>query len=273
MSQTEFQEDPWPPRAKEEHIHDALLLSLDAYEGPIDVLLSLARDQKVDLAQISILALAEQYLAFVDRAKEIRLELAADYLVMAAWLAYLKSKHLLPSHEDDAEEELSGPEMAEALAFQLRRLEAMQHAADLLFDRPLLGKQVFARGHHEDLKGEVKIKWEAKLFDLLNAYGEISRRGEAISSYEVRPFELVKMEEAMARLTKMLGKLPRKGQHSVWTLLTQIVDEYEEGSLKARSALASTFTAGLELAKQGRVDIRQDGYLKPIYIRERTNDT
>lgn len=245
---------------------DALLLDLDGYEGPIDVLLTLARDQKVDLTKISILQLARQYLAFVDRAQELRLELAADYLVMAAWLAYLKSRLLLPSSGPD-DDEPSGEDMAEALAFQLRRLEAMREASQALMDRPQLGRNVFARGMPEGLETDTRSVFEASLYDLLRAYGDIRQRQDS-SVYSPATFTLMSAEEALERLANMFGSLPRRGQHGVWIALLSLVPEKKHDLLYRRSALAATFSAGLELAKQGRVEIRQDAPFKPIFMRE-----
>lgn len=249
----------------EKPTYGGLLLQLDGFEGPIDVLLTLARDQKVDLSQISILQLARQYLNFIEQAQEMRLELAADYLVMAAWLAYLKSRLLLPQ-EVVEEEELSGPEMAEALAFQLRRLEAIQNAAQDLMDRPQLGQDIFMRGMPEGLPLETQLKYDVSLMDLLHAYGAISRRKEH-REYTPVPFKLMSLDEAMERLCKMLGKLPRKGHSSTWATLDSLLPDDLKDSLMARSAKASTFTASLEMAKQGQLEIRQDGMFKPIYMR------
>ena len=190
---------------------DALLLKFEAYEGPIDLLLTLARDQKVDLAKISILALAEQYLDFIEHAKNLRLEIAADYLVMAAWLAYLKSKLLVPQSEDDNdEEELSGEALAEALAFQLKRLEAMQKVAEMLFDLPQMGRDVFGRGvKTDDMEVTISPIWQADLYDVLSAYGAIARRQEA-ANYTPKTWELMSADEAYNRLSIMLGRLPVK---------------------------------------------------------------
>lgn len=261
-----FQEDPAAPLA-EPNASDALLLDIDGYEGPIDVLLNLARDQKVDLMKISILQLARQYLSFIDRARERNLDLAAEYLVMAAWLAYLKSRLLLPKSEDD-EEELSGEEMAAALAFQLKRLEAMQEAATQLFARPRLGQDVFPRGMAEGLQTNTNTKFTVGLYDMLRAYGDIKHR-EASSKYELPVFRLMSMDEAVERMSKMLGRLPKKGAHSVWATLTSFLPGGIKTKLYKRSALASTFTAGLEMAKQGQIELRQDGPFRPIFLRSR----
>lgn len=242
-----------------------LLLNIEGFEGPIDVLLQLARDQKVDLARISILELARQYLAFIDRAQALRLDLAAEYLVMAAWLAYLKSRLLLPRAPEDAEEP-DGATMAEALAFQLRRLEAMQQAGKALMARPRLGERIFARGAPEVFPILFDTAYDATLYDLLRAYGDIRKRAES-AIYAPPGFTLMSMDEALERVTAMLGRLPRQGAQSVWTTLASFLPAGTRDRLLGRSALASTFTASLELAKQGRVEIRQDGAFRPIYVR------
>lgn len=246
---------------------EKLLLNIDGYEGPIDLLLDLARNQKVDLATISILQLVRQYLDFIDRAKERNLELAAEYLVMAAWLAYLKSRLFLPQEEES--DEPSAEDMAQALQFQLRRLEAMQEAAEKLSQRPQLGQDIFPRGKPEGLSTTTITHWNVSLYDMLKAYGDIERR-KVNSHYDLPTFQLMSTENAMERLTKMLGSLPRSGINSVWATLESFVPENIDDKLYARSALASTFTASLELAKQGKVEFRQDGLFRPIYMRTRT---
>jgi len=247
------------------HEADALLLNIDGYEGPIDVLLEMARNQKVDLREISILQLARQYLDFIERAKDLRLDLAAEYLVMAAWLAYLKSRLLLPREKDETGEP-SGEAMAEALQFQLRRLESMREAAAKLMARPQLGVNIFGRGAPEGLRVAYNATYKDTLFDLLKAYGDIRRRAEA-SVYELPVFNVMTMEEAIERMAKMLGNLPKSGIQSVWTTLQSFLPDNIKDPLMFRSATASTFTAGLELAKQGKVEIRQDGLFRPVYIR------
>lgn len=243
---------------------DALLLDIDGYEGPIDILLELARNQKVDLTKISILQLTRQYLGFIERAQQVNLELAAEYLVMAAWLAYLKSRLLLP--KDENEEEASAEDMAAALQFQLRRLEAMQNAAERMLELPQLGQHVFTRGEPEGLSTKMHTHWDVSLYDLLKSYGDIHRRADD-SQYDLPEFTLMSTDNAMERMVKMLGNLPRKGMRSVWTTLQSFVPEGIKDKLYARSALASTFTAGLEMVKQGRLEIKQDGLFKPIYMR------
>lgn len=266
----EFAEDP-PREAGLElgaHDADALLLNLDGYDGPIDVLLQLARDQKVDLTNISILQLARQFLAFVDRATALRLDLAAEYLVMAAWLAYLKSRLLLPKAPTDGDEP-SADAMAEALAYQLRRLEAMQNAAKQLWALPQRDQAFFARGFVEAEDVRVETVWDANLYDLLKAYGDIRARKEKGKQYELPKFNLMSMESALERLTRMLGRLPRQGHHSVWTTLQSFLPE-DADPLFRRSALSSVLTASLEMAKQGQLEIRQDGLFRPIYLRANT---
>ncbi|MEM6781316.1 MAG: ScpA family protein [Pseudomonadota bacterium] len=266
MTEVEFEEDqPRDLTPDGKHEADALLINIDGYEGPIDLLLDLARNQKVDLREISILQLVRQYLSFMERAKQLRLDLAAEYLVMAAWLAYLKSRLLLPQEKTE-EGELSGEAMAEALQFQLRRLEAMRDAAEKLMARPKLGEDVFPRGMPEGLKNTFQVTYDVTLYDLLKSYGDMQRRIE-YQTYELPIFNIMTMEEAFERLEKMLGNLPRSGPHSVWTTLQSFLPENIKDPLLYRSSLASTLTAGLELAKQGKLEIRQDGSFRPIYMR------
>lgn len=270
-SAPQFEEDP--PRGAvdaDNGRHGMLLLNIDGYEGPIDVLLSMAKDQKVDLTKISILQLARQYLAFIDKAVEMQLELAAEYLVMASWLAYLKSRLLLPKQDD--EEEIDAETMAEALQFQLRRLEAMQKAAEDLFALPQLGQDIFPRGMPEGLRTKTLTTYSVTLYDLLNSYGAIQKRKEG-ENYELPTFHLMSMESAFERLGKMLGKLPRKGRYSVWTTLQSFLPDNIRDRLYARSSAASLFTASLEMAKQGAVEIKQDGLFRPIYLRGKEQDS
>lgn len=260
-----FEEDPprsGGPRPADDM--DTLLLNIDGYEGPIDLLLDLARKQKVDLAKISILQLVRQYLVFIERAKALNLELAAEYLVMAAWLTYLKSRLYLP--RDEHSEEPSAEEMAGALQFQLQRLEAMQKCAERLFTLPQLGRTVFACGMPEGMQTEVQTTWDVSLYDILKAYGDIRARQEN-TTYDLPTFTLMSSDEALERLARMLGNLPRNGPHSAWATLQSFLPEELQDSLYRRSVLASTFTAGLELAKQGRLEIRQEGLFRPIYMR------
>ena len=244
---------------------DALLLNLEGYEGPIDMLLDLARKQKLDLMNISILQLAKQYIAFIEQAHDLQLDVAAEYLVMAAWLAYLKSRLLLPAEELE-EDELTGEEMAAALQFQLRRLEAMQDHANLLFERPKLGWDIYARGMGFELKAETEASYDVNLYDLLSCYGGINRRRNA-AHYTPVEFNLMSMDEAMDRLKHAFRQLPRKGDHSTWMTLQSMIDKKQKDKMFSRSTIASVFTAGLEMAKYGDCEIRQDAPLRPLYMR------
>jgi segregation and condensation protein A len=238
---------------------DRLLLELDGYAGPIDVLLELARDQKVDLKHIRILDLAEQYLEFVREARALRLELAADYLVMAAWLAYLKSRLLLP--ETGGEEEPSGAEMAAALKFQMQRLQAMRDVGEKLMALPQLDHDIFRRGTPERPKTRTITTYDATLFDLLKAYGR-NRAQAGPTSLQIRPTELYSVDEAIARLSGLLGAIPG------WRTLSSFLPPDLRGDpLMRRSAVASTFAATLEMCKAGKLRIRQDGTFGPIYLR------
>lgn len=264
--QTPFAEDPPRENAAPVEISaDALQLQLDNYEGPIDILLQLARDQKVDLTQISILQLARQYLAFIDRAQQLSLDIAAEYLVMAAWLAYLKSRLLLPKTED-AQEEPSAEMMAEALAYQLRRLEGIQQGAKKLAQRMRQYLNVYPRGAREKFQAPEPEKYTVDLYQLLKAYGDITQR-KTSSKYELVAYDVMSMEDAMTRLVKMLGGLPRNDASSIWTTLSSFVPQNAKSPLYAKSSLASILTASLELAKQGKLELRQDGLFRPIYLR------
>ena len=255
-------EDPRPPPAL---ATGELVVDLEGFEGPLDLLLTLAREQKLDITKISILALADQYLAWVAAVRSANLELAADYLVMAAWLAYIKSRLLLPNTSD--EEEPSGEEMAAALAFQLRRLEAMQEAGDRLMARGRLGRDFFARGETEAFAVVTTSVFDLSLYDLLKAYGEHTQRNE-IRTLRIMPSEIYSPEDALQRLRKVVGNLPD------WANLQQFLPEdfriRSGDDLVRRSALASTLVAALELTKEGKLHIRQSHRFGPIYIRGRS---
>ncbi|MFZ5783361.1 MAG: segregation and condensation protein A [Pseudomonadota bacterium] len=238
-----------------------LIVNLEGFEGPLDLLLTLARDQKVDLRRISMVALVDQYLAHVGQARRLRLELAADYLVMAAWLAYLKSRLLLP--EPPADEQPTGQEMADALQWQLRRLEAMQEAGVRLMARPQLGKDVFPRGQPEGVVVVRRTVWDVKLYDLLAAYGQQVRPKDA-DTYQIEPMQFFSVEEAAERLGRMLGIAID------WQALEAFLPAGLTDPTKRRSALASTFVAGLQLAKDGSVELRQTERFGPIFLRKRT---
>jgi segregation and condensation protein A len=236
----------------------ALMLNLDGYEGPIDVLLTLARDQKVDLTKIKILDLVDQYLAFISQARKLKLEIAADYLVMAAWLAYLKSRLLLPEPPED---EPSGEDLAANLAFQLLRLEAMQAAGVKLLARPRLGWDVFRRGQPEAIEPEKTPRYEATLYDLLQAYADQKRRTETVSTLRIAATSLYSVEDALERLQARLGRMPD------WEIMVSFLPDDLKDAVVVRSAMASTFAASLELAKQGRLMLRQLETFGPIYLK------
>ena len=255
----DFEEDD---RSLAERMADpasGFLLNLSGFEGPIDVLLTLARDQKVDLMHISILALAEQYLHFIDTACEFHLELAADYLVMAAWLAFLKSKLLLPKEEED--DEPSAAEMAEALKFQMLRLEAMQGAGCKVFELPRRGIDFFPRGMPEGLPVSYRAVYDVSLYDLLRAYAT-QHRQKNITALEIEPFDLYSIDDAVQRLREILPGVPD------WTELKVFLPENIKEPLLRRSAVSTTFVAILELVRDGKADVRQDGgHFTPIFVK------
>lgn len=260
MAETDFQEDQ--VSVAERLASEALIIDVDGFEGPLDVLLTLSRTQKVDLRKISVLALARQYLSFVEKAKALRIELAADYLVMAAWLAFLKSRLLLPP--DPEEEGPSGEELAAHLAFQLERLQAMRDAAARLMARDRLGRDFFARGQGEDVTRIRTVKYTATLLDLMQGYARIRTRDE------FRPFVMDRdavftMEQALNRMRGLIGF---SGE---WTTISSFLPEgWEADPLRRRSATASTFAASLELVKEGQLEIRQSETFAPIELRRRT---
>ncbi len=255
--QTEFQSDE--QSVSERMAAEALIIDVDGYEGPLDLLLTLSRTQKVDLRTISVLELAEQYLAFVERARRLRLELAADYLVMAAWLAFLKSRLLLPP--DPSEEGPSGEELAAHLAFQLERLQGMRDSAAQLMARDQLGRDFFGRGLPEDVTRVRRVTYTATLLDLMQGYARIRTKDE------FRPFTMdrdavMTMEQALDRMRGLIGYA------GDWTDLTSYLPEgWETDPAKRRSAVAANFAASLELAKAGAIEIRQGEMFAPIQIR------
>jgi segregation and condensation protein A len=237
-----------------------LLLRLDGFEGPMDLLLELARQQKVDLARISILSLVEQYLAIVEDARRVRLELAADWLVMAAWLTWLKSRLLLPAEAEGKEE---GEEAAEVLAARLDELQRMQQAARWLGARPRVGAEVFRRGAPERLVEVDRSQLAADLPALLRAYMAALRRAGGKVVYRPRRAPLWTVAEAIARLQRMLGRVPG------WTALERFLPHVADDPVQRRAAVASTLLAGLELAKGGSADLRQESPFGPILVRGR----
>lgn len=249
-----------PPRALPADDGDLLIVDLDGFEGPLDVLLTLARNQKVDLTRISILKLAEQYLDFINRAHRMELDLAADYLVMAAWLAYLKSRLLLPP--PDVEEGPSGAEMAARLAFQLQRLESMRNAARAIFGRRQLGVQVFRRGAPEGIRVIKTSEYQGTLYELLKAYSDQRLKGHE-THWEPKRLPILAIEVARKRLEQMLGMMFDWGRIDAYLPV-----EYMSGEMR-RSALASTFSAALVLAKDGEVELRQSGAYQPLFVRKK----
>jgi segregation and condensation protein A len=235
---------------------DELNLSLDGWEGPLDLLLELARSQKVDLAQISILALVEQYLAYLAGARALKLEIAADYLVMAAWLAYLKSCLLLPK---DPEAEPSPEELAFRLQMRLRRLDAMREAGARLLGRDRIGRDVFVRGAPEGLRLVRKSAWQVSAFDLFAAYGAIKARTQP-PMHVVHPRAVMTLEEAIDRVSHMLGFALD------WVSLEWFLPQTDDPQFR-RSSIASSFLAALELARRGRLDLAQEEAFAPIMIK------
>jgi segregation and condensation protein A len=235
---------------------DRLTLDLDGWEGPLDLLLTLARTQKVDLREISILALVEQYLAFIHDAKKLRLEIAADYLVMAAWLAYLKSCLLLPK---DEEADPSPEELALRLQLRLQRLSAMREAGARLLGRDRLGRDVFVRGAPEGLRVIRKAAWQVELYDLISAYGAIRARSEPVVHIVSRR-PVMTLEEALMRVERLLGITME------WSELKSFLPETQDAGFR-KSALASSFVAALELARKGKLELDQESQFAPLYIR------
>ena len=235
----------------------SLFVVLDGFEGPIDLLLTLAREQKVDLAKLAILPLAEQYLEFIQSAHDLDIEIAADYLVMAAWLAYLKSRLLIPDPEPDEQEEAI--DMADALKFQLMRLEAMQKASQTLMALPRLGQQRFANGQPEEISPQHTTHFKATLFDLLRAYGYIASEGDA-STLTISKTQLFSVEDAVKRLSALLESSPG------WATLASFMPEGLSSALDHRSALASHFTASLEMVRDGELKLRQEKAFGPIWL-------
>src|SRR3954463_6729150 len=242
----------------------ALIVDVEGFEGPLDLLLMLARQQKVDLSKISILALADQYLAFIEEARLIRLELAADYLVMAAWLAYLKSRLLLP--EKGSELGPSAEDMATALALRLRRLEAIRVAADQLIGRPQLGRDVFGRGAPEPIADIKRPEWTATLYDLLSAYAA-QRQKSALSHVRFAQRTVWSLSEARDVLTRMIGA------SYDWSRLAQYLIAYVVEPRQRATAMASSFAVVLEMVREGELEVNQSGAFAPIFLRKRAGET
>lgn len=253
--------DSTDPSVADRLAAEALIVDVDGFEGPLDLLLTLSRTQKVDLRKISVLQLAKQYLAFVEQAKALRIELAADYLVMAAWLAFLKSRLLLPP--DPTEEGPSGEDLAAHLAFQLERLQAMRDVAAKLMARDQLGRDFFARGVTQQVERVRKVEYTATLLDLMQGYARIRTKDE------FRPFVMDRdavftMEQALERMRGLIGFA------GTWTdISTYMPEGWNADPVRWRSATASTFAASLELAKEGKVELRQSDTFAPIQLRRR----
>ncbi|OWU82328.1 chromosome segregation protein ScpA [Oceanicola sp. 22II-s10i] len=259
MAEDTFEEDKLS--VEERLAAEALIVDVDGFEGPLDLLLTMARTQKVDLLKISVLQLARQYLGFVEKARELRIELAADYLVMAAWLAFLKSRLLLPP--DPTEDGPSGEELAAHLAFQLERLAAMRDVAARLMGRDQLGRDFFPRGITEDVTRVRKVTYTATLLDLMQAYARIRTKDE------FRPFVMDRqhihtMEQSLERMRRLIGFA------GTWTdIATYLPDDWKTDRMSRRSSHAATFAASLELAKEGLVEIRQSDTFGAIQLRRR----
>jgi segregation and condensation protein A len=240
---------------------DQLVVDVEGFEGPLDLLLALARTQKVDLAKISVLALAQQYLDFISEARRLRLEIAADYLVMAAWLAFLKSKLLLPS-EPSEEGEPTGAELAALLAFRLKRLHAMREASAQLMTRKRLGRDVFARGLPEPIRINRRSVYDANVYDLLKAYSQ-QRQRTAVTSLRMKPRTVWSLKEARGELERLLG------MNLDWAPLDRLIAEFLAEPELRKTALASSFTATLEMTREGALEIRQAKSFAPLLVRRR----
>lgn len=241
---------------------EALLVDVDGFEGPLDLLLVLARTQKVDLRKVSILGLAEQYLTFIENAKTLRIELAADYLVMAAWLAFLKSRLLLPP--DPEEDGPTGEDLAAHLAFQLERLEAMRRAAAQLMGRDRKGRDFFARGQVEEIVSKRETVWDASLLDLMQAYARIKTKESFKPLHLSKRVQVMTMEQALESLRSIIGAAVD------WATLASFLPEgWQVDPKRRRSAIAASFAATLEMAKSGEIELKQDAAFAPMYLRKR----
>ncbi len=238
------------------------VVDIDGFEGPLDLLLALVREHKLDLTKLSILDLAQQYLDFIEQARSLRLEVAADYLVMAAWLAFLKSKLLLPEEEGD--DEPTGEELAAQLAHRLRRLDAMREAAAKLLNRNRLGRDFFARGLPEGIKLVRESKYDANIYDLLKAYAN-QRQRAAIDTIHFTARPVISIQDARERLEKVLGTSVE------WAPIDTLILQYIESPELRRSSLASSFRASLEMTREGATELRQEGAFAPLFIRKREN--
>ncbi len=245
---------------------EALLVDVAGFEGPLDLLLALARTQKVDLARISVLALVEQYLAYINEVQRLKLEVAGDYLVMAAWLAFLKSRLLLPKEKIETGEQ-SAEEMAQRLAFRLARLEAMRNAMAQLMTRKRLGRDVFPRGMPEGVTTVRDTEWTAQIYDLLKAYADQRRRTVKIT-HVVKARKVWSIKDARTRLETLVGE--SVGQ---WVQLDLFLNHYLPQGEDTKTVLASSFGATLEMAREGVVELQQEAPFAPLYVRKRGEGT
>lgn len=257
-AQTDWFDTPAPPAPE-----DVMYVDVGGYEGPLDLLLDLARRQKVDLAAISVLALAEQYLAFIETVREKRIEVAADYLVMAAWLAYLKSRLMVPQAPSD--DEPSGEMLAALLQFRLKRLEAMRSAASQLMNRPRLGFQVYARGMPEPIEIKRTSLWEASLYDLLKAYAGQRERG-VTTDYSPIQRTVWSLQEARDILQRLIG------DSFEWVSMDSYLADYLATPAERATIRASSFASSLELVRLGQIDLRQTETFGPLFMRRRKAD-
>ncbi len=241
---------------------DQFNIQLDGYEGPIDLLLELSKKQRVDLSEISILELAEQYLKFIENYNKIHLEIAADYLVMAAWLTYLKSRLLLPKEETT--EEYTPEELEEALRYQLQRLEAMQNISIKLYAKPLIGRDIFYGGSIEGINIKYKITYTSTLYDLLNSYSIILKKNEQISHLTIHSSELFSVDQAIQRLKDIFGSITE------WTNFMNLIPKFGKNQIINKSSITSNFVASLELAKNGYIDMKQNEIFGNIFLKSRT---
>lgn len=245
-------------RAEASADDNVLTIDIEGWEGPLDLLLALARNQKVDLRHLSILALVEQYLVFIDEARALKLELAADYLVMAAWLAYLKSALLLPK---DPAIDPSPEELALRLQMRLERLNAMRESGARLMARDRIGRDIFLRGKPEGLRVVKARAWACDYFDLITAYGQVKARTQPMM-HVVKKRQVMTLEEALDRVSSMIGRAIE------WTAIEAFLPVAADPALR-KSALASSFVAALELAKRGTIDLQQDGTFAPLLVRKK----
>lgn len=255
--------DWFAPETPPNKTGEVMYVDVDGFEGPLDMLLDMARNQKVDLASISVLALAEQYLDFIETVREKRIEVAADYLVMAAWLAYLKSRLMVPSAPDD--DEPSGEMMAAMLQFRLKRLEAMRNSAQQLVNRARLGREIFARGDPEPINIISEHAYTATLFDLLKAYGGMRERNEVVE-YKLAKRTVWSLKEARTVLERLIG------ESLEWMALDRYLVEYLAAPKERATVLASSFSASLELVREGQLEMRQSTAFAPLLMRRRRSD-